>query len=140
MKKNLLLGILFLLPFQAAAQTGDIPSEAEQMGIAAGIAMRCRAAKELYKFEEIVSRYFANTAPNQKLEEELLSAYLRAKARSYINSARQNVNCAADLQGFAKMPIMNFELYSDGSLKTTDGRWLYPRGKKAKAADAVRVY
>ena len=139
MKKNLLTGLMILFSFSAAAQT-SAPSEAGQFGIAAGIALRCRAGKALYKYEEIISRYFANTAPNATVEKNMLTEYARAKAGSFMIDGRRNTTCAEDLRNFENMPLMKFELYSDGSLKTTDGKWLFPRGQKKLSPDAVRVY
>ncbi len=124
-------------PSGAAAQSNDI----EEIGNLAGAVMACGAYKPLYQFEEILSRYFSNTSPNQAAEEALIRRYSAAKVSTFaLQSKRSKDDCPQTVSDFTRMGIFKFELYSDGSLKTPEGKFLFPRGQKKLAADAVRVY
>lgn len=140
MRKLLFLTVCLGLaaPFGAAAQSsGDI----EGIGNLAGAIMACGAHKPLYQFEEILSRYFSNTSPNQAAEEALMRRYATAKVSTYmIQRNRSKQECPQTVSDFTRMDIFKFELYSDGSLKTPDGKYLFPRGQKKLAADAVKIY
>ena len=125
-------------PSVAAAQSaGDI----EGIGNLAGAVMACGAYKPLYQFEEILSRYFSNTSPSQAAEEALIRRYAAAKVSTFaIQRNRSKQDCPQTVSDFTRMDIFKFELYSDGSLKTPDGKYLLPRGQKKLAADAVKTY
>ena len=138
MKKFLTLisAILFL----ASNANAETMTEAQQFGTLAGVALACGSTTVLYKYEEIVSRYFANTTPNETVEKELKNQYVHAKLNAYRGQKRKMRDCAETLTVFANMPLMQFQLFSDGSLKTPQGKPLPPRGQKQIAPNAQRIY
>lgn len=140
MRVFLLIFMIFLAPFNASAQSQS-GKDTESIGTLAGVVLACGAYRQLYQFEEILSRYFSNTAPSQAAEEAALRLYASAKANSYtFQRGRSKRNCAQTIADFSKMDIFKFELYSDGTIKTPDGKFLYPRGQKKLADGAERTY
>ena len=140
MRIFLFIFMILCVPFHAAAQVQS-SRDIESIGTLAGVVLACGAHRQLYQFEEILSRYLSNTAPNQTAEESSLRLYATAKAASYtFQRNRSKQNCAQTIADFSKMPIFNFELYSDGTIKTPDGKFLYPRGQKGMAQGAQRTY
>lgn len=140
MRVFLLVFMIFLAPFDTARaqQSGK---DTESIGALAGVVLACGAYRQLYQFEEILSRYFSNTAPSQAAEEASLRLYATAKANSYtFQRNRSKRDCPQTLADFSRMDIFRFELYSDGSIKTPDGKFLYPRGRKKLADGAERTY
>lgn len=138
MKKNLILSLIWFLTIPPAR--AETMSEAQQFGTLAGVALACGATTALYKYEEIVSRYFADTTPNETVEKELKRQYVRAKVDGYRNQKLQMSNCGNTLIRFTQMPLMQFQLFSDGSLKTPQGKYLLPRGQKQFNPAAQRIY
>lgn len=140
MRVFLLIFMIFLAPFNVSAQSQS-GRDTESIGTFAGVVLACGAYRQLYQFEEILSRYFSNTAPSQATEEAALRLYASAKANSYtFQRSRSKRDCAQTIADFSKMDIFKFELYSDGSIKTPDGKFLYPRGQKKLADGAERTY
>lgn len=135
-KKIMLSLVWFLTVPQAQAET---MSEAQQFGTLAGVALAC-GSSALYKYEEIVSRYFANTTPNEAAEKELKNQYVRAKIAGYRLQKKKMTDCSDTVVRFAQMPLMQFSLYSDGSLQTPQGQYLLPRGQKSILPSAVKIY
>lgn len=130
--------LLALMPLTASAAA---PSEPENLGALAGAVMACGAPRQLYQFEEIISRYFSNTSPSKAVEDDVMQTYAKSKAASFIlQTKRRKTECPQIISDFSKMPIFRFELYTDGSLKTPEGRYLFPRGQKKLAPGAERVY
>lgn len=139
MKKAFLFGmVLTLLPLPSFG--AEKLTEPEQFGMIAGVAMACGSGKILYMYEEIVSRFFANTAPNEAVEKDMKTQYVRAKVAAFRQQKKKMVDCSDTLNRFAKMPLLQFELYEDGSLKTPDGRYLLPRGQTKFNPQSPRVY
>ncbi len=135
-----LLFLIFLSSsFNAFAQSSK---DTENIGTLAGVVLACGAYRQLYQFEEILSRYFSNTAPNQAAEDASLRLYASAKANSYVlqRNKKNKRDCPQTIADFSKMDIFNFELYSDGSIKTPDGKFIFPRGQNKLAAGAQRTY
>lgn len=129
---------LSLMPLTASAAQ---PSEPENLGGLAGAVMACGAPRQLYQFEEIVSRYFSNTSSSKAIEEDAMQTYAKAKAASFIlQTKKRKTDCPQIISDFSKMPIFRFELYSDGSLKSPNGQYLFPRGQKKLAPGAERIY
>lgn len=140
MRVFLLVFLIFSAPFNALAQTRSAQNT-EGIGTLAGVVLACGAYRQLYQFEEILSRYFSNTSPTQAAEDAALRLYATAKANSYIfQRGRSKRDCAQTIADFSKMDIFKFELYSDGTLKTPNGQFLYPRGQRKLADGAVRTY
>ena len=137
MIKNVILSIVWFLSIPCAQ--AETMSEAQQFGTLAGVALAC-GSKALYKYEEIVSRYFANTSPNEAVEKELKNQYVRAKVGGYRLQKKKMSDCPDTLIRFAQMPLMQFSLYSDGSLQTPQGQYLLPRGQKSPLPSASKIY
>ena len=138
MRKAFLVLLFSLLPLttQAAEQAEEI----EEMGNIAGVIMKCKAYQSLYQFEEILSRYYSNTSNNEEVEKIKLKQYAKAKAKTFALFLKRDIDCAEAVNEFTKMPIFKSELYSDGSLRMPDGKFLYPRGQKKLAANAKKIY
>ncbi|MBO4520365.1 MAG: hypothetical protein J5787_04085 [Alphaproteobacteria bacterium] len=137
MRKIIIIFILAFFPLNTfAAEVND----AEDMGRLAGVVLACNAHKTLYQFEEIISRYFSNTSPNEDVEKALIRDYAQAKANSFSIYRYRKNDCAQTIREFSQMPIFKSELYSDGSLRLPDGKFLYPRGQRKLAKGAERIY
>ena len=138
MRKTVAVLLLSLLPLtvHAAKQEND----AEEMGSLAGVVLACQAYKPLYQFEEILSRYYSNTSSSEAVEKAKLKQYALAKAGSFSLFTKRKIDCAEVVNDFVKMPVFKSELYSDGSLRLPDGKFLYPRGQKKLAKNAEKIY
>ena len=130
--------VFSFLPF--TVQAADSVEEIEEMGNLAGIIMKCKAYRSLYQFEEILSRYYSNTSSSEDAEKIKLRQYATAKAKTFSLFFKRDVDCIEAVNEFTKMPIFKTELYSDGSLRMPDGKFLYPRGQKKLAAGAEKIY
>ena len=128
MRKTIAVLMFSLFPLNAMA--ANEVNDAEDMGHLAGVIMACGAYRPLYQFEEIISRYLSNTSPSQEAEKAQLRLYAEAKASSFSIFRNRKEECPAAITRFTRMPIFNSELYSDGSLRLPDGKFLYPRGQK----------
>ncbi|MBO4644728.1 MAG: hypothetical protein J5716_09010 [Alphaproteobacteria bacterium] len=137
MRKIIIIFILSFFPLNAfAAEANDT----ENMGRLAGAVLACRAHKTLYQFEEIISRYFSNTSPNEEVEKALIRDYAQAKADAFSIYRYRKNDCTQTIREFSQMPIFKSELYSDGSLRLPDGKFLYPRGQRKLAKGAEKIY
>lgn len=140
MRVFLIIAMFFLAPFNVSAQAPS-GQDTENLGMLAGAVLACKAHRQLYQFEEILSRYFSNTAPSQAAEEAIMRIYAEAKAKSYVlQRKRSKQDCAQTVFDFSRMNFFKFELYSDGTLKDSNGKFLYPRGQNRLANGAERTY
>ncbi len=131
----------FCVCVQVCAQGTETETEAEKLGSVAGAAQACKAYKNVFTYEEIASRLIASMAASEDAEKIMMKEYVDAKARSYIQQRTQNrIPCGQLINTFVKMPIFKFELYSDGTLKTPEGKFIYPRGQKGFQKGAYRTY
>jgi len=128
MKKNMcfiLLGLLFIQP--ALAQNIKKMSDAEQLGMTAGLALACGADKKLEDFELIASRLLANQAATDELERKQAQEYIEAKWDTMQRQKKGNPSdCREILESFESLPIFNSTVYADGSVKLPDGSWSKP--------------
>ena len=138
MRKTALILMLFL--FSPDTFAAGRPDEVEEMGHLAGVVMACGAYRPLYQFEEIISRYFSNTSSDMEIEKMKLRQYAQAKAGTFSVYRNKKGECPETIRDFIQMPIFKSELYSDGSVRLPDGKFLYPRGQKKLAADAEKIY
>lgn len=138
MRGLLLLFLLSLTPFDAAARPAS--HDVEDLGAVAGAVLACGAYKPLYQFEEILSRYFANTSANDVEEETLMRRYASSKASTFKLMRRRGDNCGSTVSEFSRSKFFSFELYSDGSLRDPNGKFFYPRGQNGLAKDARKIY
>ena len=138
MRKTIAVLFLSLLPLtvHAAKQQNDT----EEMGSLAGVVLACKAYRPLYQFEEILSRYYSNTSSSEEAEKAKLRQYALAKAGTFSIYSKRKIDCAEVINDFSKMQIFKSELYSDGTLRLPDGKFLYPRGQKKLAKGAEKVY
>lgn len=138
MRWTLFVFIAFIFPVNAFAASK--PDEIEEMGNLAGVVMTCKAYRSLYQFEEILSRYYSNTSSDPEVEKAKLRKYAQAKANTFTLYRKRKIDCVEVINDFTKMSIFKSELYSDGSLRLPDGKFLYPRGQKKLAKDAEKIY
>ena len=138
MMKNLFLFLTWVLTIPPAH--AEKMTEAQQFGMLAGVALACGSTTALYKYEEIVSRYFANTAPNETVEKELKNQYVRTKVVGYREQKLKMSDCGSTLNSFMRMPLMQFKLFSDGTLQTPQGQYILPRGQRQVNPAAQRIY
>ncbi len=138
--KKILIGLM--LCFYAVSASAQDAEEAQNMGALAGAIMACgTASTQLYQFEEILSCYYRNTSPNEMVEKSLLTTYAKSKANTYnLQRKKSKKDCPASISAFSKMDIFKSELYSDGSVKTPEGRFLYPKGQRQLKIGATKVY
>lgn len=136
MRKTIVFFILAFFPLNAPAAEIN----AEDMGHLAGAVMACGAQRTLYQFEEIISRYFSNTSPNAEIEKAQIREYATAKASTFSIYRSRRDDCTRTISSFSQMPILRSELYSDGSLRLPDGKFLYPRGQTRLAKGAEKIY
>ena len=127
MKKILLFLCLFSLPVLAAERTTNGLTEAQQLGITAGIALACNAGSRLDDFELIASRIIANKALTAEAEQKGYREFAESKLRAY-NEQRNNPqeSCGAVLDSFKHLPIFRSVVYADGGVKMYDGSYLKP--------------
>jgi len=137
--KTIIVFFAFLLSFSASAQ--ERMNEAQQLGTLAGAAEACRLGRSQEAFEEIALRLIANKSVSDSDEDFSFKNYATAKAVAYKKQTEAPmVRCSEMAKAFTQMPLFRFELYSDGTLKTNDGEFIYPRGKKSKDPAATKVY
>lgn len=134
------VAILILAFFPLNVFAAEPINDDEEMGHVAGIILACGAYKPLYQFEEILSRYISNTSRNPEIEKARLRQYARAKLSSFTIYRNRKDECVSAISDFTRMPIFKTTLYSDGSLRMPDGKFLYPRGQKKLAEKAEKIY
>ena len=128
MKRILVLFLLgIVLPYGVSAQNVDKLSEAEQLGITAGLAMACGATQKLEDFELIASRLLANKAASEEIEKQQDRVYIQAKWEALTRQKKGDQSACPDiLEQFNQLPLFNSIVYSDGSVKLPDGTWSKP--------------
>ena len=127
MKKILLFLCLFSFPVMAAERTTNGLTEAQQLGITAGVALACNAGGKLDDFELIASRIIANQALTADAEQKGYREFAESKLRAYNEQRRSpQESCGAVLDSFNHLPIFRSVVYADGGLKMYDGKYLKP--------------
>ena len=141
MKTSVFCAVALFLSIRPAFAALQLPSDAAQLGMMAGAAQACKAYKDVYIYEEIASRLIASMSAGESAERIMMQEYVKSKLESFQAQRTQNrLPCGQLVNRFVKMPIFKFELYSDGTLKTPEGKFLYPRGQKSLKRGAVRTY
>ena len=130
MKKGFFIFFIVLFITQESLATGRTSrglTEAQQLGITAGVAQACAVGNKLKTFELIANRIIANPIPTDELERKELREFAVSKLNAY-NSQKNNpvLDCANVLKKFYRLPIFKSVIYSDGSVKLPDGRILKP--------------
>lgn len=122
------LGIyLFMALSSANAQNIDKMSDAEQLGMMAGLAMACGAKEKLEDFELISSRLIANPTPSEEIEKQQIRSYMQAKWDALQRQQKNPpISCQEVLEHFNNLPIFNSIVYRDGSVKLPDDTWSKP--------------
>ena len=130
MKKIIVL-LLFLAAVPVKAddieRTTEGMTEAEQLGVTAGLALACNAGSKLDDFELIASRLIANKALTQEAEQKGYREFAEAKFGAY-NEQKNNPHesCGAILDSFNRLPLFRSVVFADGGLKMYDGTYLKP--------------
>ena len=129
MKKLLcLICLLAAMPaFADGERTTEGLTEAEQLGITAGLALACNAGGKLDDFELIASRLIANKALTAEAEQKGYREFAEAKFNAY-NEQRNDPkeSCGAILDSFNRLPLFRSVVFADGGLKMYDGTYLKP--------------
>ena len=122
------LGICLLMTLSSPqAQNVQKMSDAEQLGMMAGLAMACGSEKKLEDYELIASRLIANPAPSEQIEKQQIRFYMQAKWDAMQRQQKDPpVSCKEVLEHFNKLPLFNSIVYRDGSVKLPDGTWSKP--------------
>ena len=124
----LLFGISILIPISSLqAQNIQKMSDAEQLGMMAGLAAACGATQKLEDYELISSRLIANPAPSEQIEKQQIRFYMQSKWEAMQRQQKDPpVSCKEVLEHFNELPIFNSIVYRDGSVKLPDGAWSKP--------------
>ena len=130
MKKIIMLLLICMaLPVQAmdGERTTEGLTEAQQLGITAGLALACNAGSKLDDFELIASRLIANKALTAEAEQKGYREFAEAKFNAY-NEQRNDPkeSCGAVLDSFNRLPLFRSVVFADGGLKMYDGTYLKP--------------
>ena len=130
MKKIIVL-LFMLMPLAVRAEDSERTTvgltEAEQLGITAGLALACNAGGKLDDFELIASRLIANKALTSEAEQKGYREFAEAKLNAYNeqkNSPKES--CGAILDSFNRLPLFRSVVFADGGLKMYDGTYLKP--------------
>lgn len=126
---------------ETVARTAKGLSEAEQLGITAGLALACNAGSKLDDFELIASRIIANQAPTEKAEQDGYRSFAQYKLYTF-REQKENpqLTCGQVLDDFNQLPIFKSIVYADGSVKMPDGKMLRPKRpvKSARAKTSTK--
>ena len=102
-------------------------TEAEELGITAGLALACNAGGKLDDFELIASRIIANKALTAEAEQKGYREFAEAKFNAYTEQQNDpKETCGAILDSFNRLPIFRSVVFADGGLKMYDGTYLKP--------------
>ena len=126
MKKFFLLLMLSGCVFPVYAKEFSVMDEAAMLGMMEGIAEACgEKPKKLEDFKLITARLIANKTDSH---EEEVACYRRYASEKVLGMTRQKNNpkmpCKEVLYRFENMPLFKSVVYSDGSLKLSDGTFL----------------
>lgn len=125
---RLLFLIVYCLFFVFSAQAqNQEPSDAEQLGTMAGLALACGSKQKLEDFELISSRLIANPTSSEQEEKQQIRVYMQAKWKAMQQQQKNPpVSCKEVLERFNKLPLFNSIVYRDGSVKLPDDTWSKP--------------
>lgn len=132
----LLVMLCFSLPtFADGERTTEGLSEAQQLGITAGLALACNAGARLDDFELIASRLIANKAQTKAEEDKGFHEFAESKLNAYMEQRNSpQVPCGVVLDSFKHLPLFKSVVYADGGLKMYDGTYLKPLRPVKQAA------
>jgi len=129
MKKIIIfLFLLMTLPVYADSdRTTEGMTEAEQLGVTAGLALACNAGGKLDDFELIASRLIANKALTEEAEQKGYREFAEAKFNAYNEQKKDpKESCGVILDSFNRLPLFRSVVFADGGLKMYDGTYLKP--------------
>lgn len=117
----------FIFCFTVQAQNVQNMSDAEQLGMMAGLAAACGAEKKLEDFELISARLLANDSPTEESEKQKIWQYMKSKWDA-MQRQKQDApaSCNEIIEHFNKLPIFNSIVYKDGSVQLPDKTWSKP--------------
>jgi len=117
----------FLISIPTQAQNIQKMTDAEQLGMMAGLAAACGSTKKLEDFELISARLLANSSPTEENEKQKIWKYMSAKWNAMQRQQKEvPVPCAEVLEHFNQLPLFQSIVYSDGSVKLPDDTWSRP--------------
>ena len=121
----ILLCLIFVFP-KSALSLGT-SSDAEELGLLAGLALACGSQKKLDDYELIASRLIANAAATEQEEKNQIRVYMQAKWNAMQRQKNDPaLTCSEVLERFDQLPLFNSIVYRDGSVKLPDGKWSKP--------------
>ena len=127
--KNSICFVLCALVLSGSVQAQSLKemSDAEQLGMMAGLALACGGGKKLDDYELISARILANEAPTDTEENRQARIYAQAKWDAMQRAKKDTkTDCREVMAHFNKLPIFNSIVYGDGSVKLPDGVWSKP--------------
>ena len=128
--KKLIVLLLLLSAVSVRAEgerTTEGLTEAEQLGITAGLALACNAGGKLDDFELIASRLIANKALTEQDEQKGYREFAESKFNAYTEQKNDpKESCGAILDSFNRLPLFRSVVFADGGLKMYDGTYLKP--------------
>lgn len=132
-KTGIFLGICFL-SFSVMSAELSVSDEAALLGTMSGLAEACgENSKKISDFELIAARLIAVKSAT---DEEEIAGYQRYAQEKMIAMQKQKnspkISCNEVLRRFDSMPIFKSVVYSDGSLKLSDGTFLKATRPPAK--------
>ena len=130
MKKIIMLLLLLAV---APAYADDVErtteglTEAQQLGITAGLALACNAGSKLDDFELIASRLIANKALTAEDEQKGYREFAESKFEAYNEQKNDpKESCGAIMDSFNRLPLFRSVVFADGGIKMYDGTYLKP--------------
>ena len=136
----LVLTALWIWPAEAYDRTLEGMTEAQELGITAGLALACNAGAKLDDFELIASRLIANKALTAADEQKGYRQFAEEKFRAY-NEQRNHPreSCGGVLDSFNRLPLFQSVVYADGGLKMYDGTYLKPLRPVKKQVQSTKT-
>ena len=134
------LAVCVCVSARALDRTLEGMTEAQELGITAGLALACNAGAKLDDFELIASRLIANKALTAADEQKGYRQFAEEKFRAY-NEQRNHPreSCGAVLDSFNQLPLFQSVVYADGGLKMYDGTYLKPLRPVKKQAQPAKA-
>ena len=138
----MLIMVLMAMPVFAddTERTTEGMTEAEQLGVTAGLALACNAGGKLDDFELIASRLIANKALTAEAEQKGYREFAEAKFGAYNEQKNDpKESCGAILDSFNRLPLFRSVVFADGGLKMYDGTYLKPKRPVKFVEQKVKV-
>jgi hypothetical protein len=110
-----------------SANASPLEKQWDELGTVAGLGFACKSPK-LDEYEVIVSALIRAKTKSDAQEESALITYSKAKLKSYRRHKKYpKMECNEINLRFSKQRIFDSKMLVNGSIKTPEGEWLYPR-------------